>query len=142
MLRWFIGSFVPSKASICRILNFVGRGKCRTSAMNGDSVYCTRASIDTGARPFMTSFMWSSSCWMPLKRCSQDCASLSGWQGIGLSPSSFLPCASQWVCRGRAPWSVSNSALGLLYGHGILTIYECLLYIMSLNNIINYSKCP
>ena len=25
------------------------------------------------------------------------------------------------------PYSVSNSALGLLYGHGILTIYENLL---------------
>ena len=33
-----MGSFVPSKASICVILNFVERGKCNTSAVNRDSV--------------------------------------------------------------------------------------------------------
>ena len=44
-----MGSFVPLNVSICGILNFAGRGKCSTSAVNGDSVYCTIASIETGA---------------------------------------------------------------------------------------------
>ena len=44
-----MGSFVQSKASICDILNFAGRGKCSTSAMNGDSVFYTKASMETGA---------------------------------------------------------------------------------------------
>ena len=44
-----MGSFIPSKASICGILNFVGRGKCNISAVNGDSVCCTRAAMETGA---------------------------------------------------------------------------------------------
>ena len=57
-----MGSFVPLKASISGILNFVGRGKYRTPAVNGDSVYCTRVSIDIGVRPFTTPFMWPSSC--------------------------------------------------------------------------------
>ena len=57
-----MGSFVPSKASIYGILNFVGRGKCSTPSVNGDSVCCTRASMETRARPFTTSFMWLSSC--------------------------------------------------------------------------------
>ena len=43
--------------SFCGILNFAGRGKCTTSAVNGDSVCYTRASIETGARPFTASFM-------------------------------------------------------------------------------------
>ena len=34
-----MGSFVPSNVSICGILNFAGRGKCRTSTVNGDSVF-------------------------------------------------------------------------------------------------------
>ena len=42
-------SFSPLKASICGILNLVGRWKCSTSAVNGDSVCCTRASMETGA---------------------------------------------------------------------------------------------
>ena len=60
--------------------------------------------------------------------------------------------SARWVTRKPSGWVevVSNSALGLLYGHGILTNYENLLLwwfafyyiIMSLNNIINYSKCP
>ena len=57
-----MGSFVPLKVSIYDILNFAGRGKCRTPAMNVDSVCCTRASIETGARPFTDSFIWLSSC--------------------------------------------------------------------------------
>ena len=44
-----MGSFIPSNISTCDILNFSERGKCSTSAVNGDSVYCTRASIETGA---------------------------------------------------------------------------------------------
>ena len=60
-----MGSFVISKASICSILNFVGRGKCNTSAVNGDSVFYTRVSMDNRARTFTTSFMWLSSYWMP-----------------------------------------------------------------------------
>ena len=44
-----MGSFIPSKASIYDILNFVERGKCSTSAVNMDSVCCTRASMETGA---------------------------------------------------------------------------------------------
>ena len=43
--------FVSSNVSIYDILNFAGRGKCSTSAVNGDSVCCTRASMETGARP-------------------------------------------------------------------------------------------
>ena len=57
-----MGSFIPSKASICSILNFVGRGKCNTLAVNGDSVYCTRASMEIGARTLTASFMLLSSC--------------------------------------------------------------------------------
>ena len=44
-----MGSFIFSNVSICGILNFAGRGKCSTPAVNGDSVCCTRASIETGA---------------------------------------------------------------------------------------------
>ena len=44
-----MGSFVPSNVSICGILNFIGKGKCSTPAVNRDSVCCTRASIETGA---------------------------------------------------------------------------------------------
>ena len=67
-----MGSFVPSNVSICDILNFAGRGKCNTPAENGDSVCCTRASIEVGTRPFTSSFMWLSSCWMFLNLCSHD----------------------------------------------------------------------
>ena len=42
-----MGSFVPSNVSIYSILNFAGRGKCSTPAVNGDSVCCTRASMET-----------------------------------------------------------------------------------------------
>ena len=59
-----MGSFNPSKASIYGILNFVGRGKCSTSAVNEDSVCCTRASMESGARTFTASFMWLSPCWI------------------------------------------------------------------------------
>ena len=58
-----MGSFDPSKASICDILNFVGRGKCNTSIVNGDSVCCIRASMETEARTFTASFMWLSFFW-------------------------------------------------------------------------------
>ena len=57
-----MGSFVPSNVSIYGILNFSGRGKYSTPAVNGDSVYCTRVSIKTEARPFIASFIWLSSC--------------------------------------------------------------------------------
>ena len=40
-----MGSFVPSNISIYGILNSVGRGKCSTPAVNGDSVCYTRASM-------------------------------------------------------------------------------------------------
>ena len=83
MLRWYTGSFVLSKASICGILNFAGRGNCSTPAVNGDSVCCTRASMKNRAQPFTTFFMWLSSCWMPWNRCSQDCSPIPllirGW---------------------------------------------------------------
>ena len=52
-----MGSFVLLNVSICGILNFSGRGKCSTPAVNGDSVCCTRASMEAGARPFIASFM-------------------------------------------------------------------------------------
>ena len=67
-----MGSFVSSNVSICGILNFVGRGKCSTPAVNGDSVCYTKASIETGALPFTDSFIWLSSCWMSLNLCSYD----------------------------------------------------------------------
>ena len=57
-----MGSFVLLNVSICGILNFAGRGNCSTSTMNGDSVCCTRASMETGARPFTATFMWLISC--------------------------------------------------------------------------------
>ena len=57
-----MGSFFPSNVSICGILNFAGTGKCSTPAVNGDSVYCIRVSMETGARPFTASFMWLISC--------------------------------------------------------------------------------
>ena len=72
-----MGSFVPSNVSICGILNFAGRGKCSTLAVNGDSVCCTRASMETGARPFTASFMWMISYWMSLNLCSHDRFSVS-----------------------------------------------------------------
>ena len=56
-----MGYFVPSNVSIYCILNFSGKGKCSISAVNGDSVCCTSASIETGARPFTGSFIWLSS---------------------------------------------------------------------------------
>ena len=76
-----MGSFVPSNVSICDILNFLGRGKCITPAVNGDSVCCTRASMETGARPFATTFMWMISCWMSLNLCSHDLSSLQSSPG-------------------------------------------------------------
>ena len=57
-----MGFFVSSNVSICGILNFAGRGKCSTQAVNEDSVFCTRASMETGSRPFTASFMWLISC--------------------------------------------------------------------------------
>ena len=56
-----MGSFVLSNVSICGIMNFVERGKCSTSAVNGDLVCCTRASIETRVRLFTVSFIWLSS---------------------------------------------------------------------------------
>ena len=47
-----------------RHFDFARRGKCSTSAVNGDSVCCTKASMETGARPFTVSFIWLSSCWI------------------------------------------------------------------------------
>ena len=55
-----MGSFVSLNVSICDILNFAERGKCSTPTVNGDSVYCTRASIETGAQIFTASFIWLS----------------------------------------------------------------------------------
>ena len=67
-----MGSFVPSNSSIYGILNFTERGKCSTPAVNGDSVCYTRASMETGARPFTTTFMWLISYWTSLNLCSHD----------------------------------------------------------------------
>ena len=72
-----MGSFVPSNVSICGILNFSERGKCSTPAVNGDSVCCIRASMETGARPFTASFMWLISYRMSLNLCSHDLSSIS-----------------------------------------------------------------
>ena len=87
-----MGSFVPSNVLIYGILNFSRIGKCSTPAVNEDSVYCTRASIETGARPFTASFMWLSSCWMFLNLCSHDRSPISCWMGPSLLLS--LPCLS------------------------------------------------
>ena len=78
-----MGSFVLLNVSICGILNFAGRGNCSTPAMNGDSVCCTRASMETGARPFTATFMWLISCWMSLNRCSHALSSLRSSPGVG-----------------------------------------------------------
>ena len=48
-----MGYFIPSNVSICGILNFFGRGKCSTSAVNGDSVCCTSASIELELGPLL-----------------------------------------------------------------------------------------
>ena len=64
VLRWSTGPFVLSKASIYCILNFVGRGKCNTLALNEDFIFYTRVSMETRARTFTASFMWLSSYWM------------------------------------------------------------------------------
>ena len=77
VLRWSTRSFVPLNVSILGILNFAGRGKCSTPAVNRDSVCCTKASMETGARPFIVSFLWLSSCWMSRKRCSHDRSPIS-----------------------------------------------------------------
>ena len=45
-----MGSFVPSNVSIYSILNFVGKGKCSTSAVNGDSV-CYPWRLELGPLP-------------------------------------------------------------------------------------------
>ena len=37
-----MGSFVPSNVLTCDILNFAGRGKCNTPAVNGDFVVLGR----------------------------------------------------------------------------------------------------
>ena len=57
-----MGSFVPSNVSICGNLNFTGKGKCSTPTVNGDSIYCTRGSMETRARPFTATLMWLISC--------------------------------------------------------------------------------
>ena len=72
-----MGSFVLSNVSICGILNFSRMGKCSTPAVNGDSVCCIRASMETGARPFTASFMWLISYRMSLNLCSHDLSSVS-----------------------------------------------------------------
>ena len=72
-----MGSFVSSNVSICGILNFAGRGKCSTPAVNVDSVCCTRASMETRAQPFTASFMWLISCWMSLNLYSHELSSVS-----------------------------------------------------------------
>ena len=74
-------SFVPSNVLICGILNFSRRGKCSTPMVNGDSVCCTRASMETRARPFTASFMWLISCWMSLNLYSHDLSSLRSSPG-------------------------------------------------------------
>ena len=74
-------SFVSSNVSIYDILNFSGRGKCSTPAVNGDSVCCTRASMETGVRPFTATFMWLISCWMSLNLCSHDLSSFRSSPG-------------------------------------------------------------
>ena len=76
-----MGSFVPSSVSICDILNFSGRGKYSTSAVNGYLVCCTRASMETGARPFTATFMWLISCRMSLNLYSHDLSSLQSSSG-------------------------------------------------------------
>ena len=67
-----MGSFFPLNVLIYEILNFAGRGKCGTSTVNGDSVCCTRASMETEARPFTVTFMWLISYWMSLNLYSHD----------------------------------------------------------------------
>ena len=78
-----MGPFVLSNVSICDILNFAGRGKCSTPAVNEDSVCCIKASMETGVQPFTTTFMWLISYWMSLNFCSHDLSSLrsspEGW---------------------------------------------------------------
>ena len=78
-----MGSFVMLNVLICGILNFSGRGNCSTPAVNGDLVCCTRASMETEARPFTASFMWLISYWMSLSLYSYDLSSLrsslGGW---------------------------------------------------------------
>ena len=69
-------SFVSSNVSICGILNFARRGKCSTLVVNGDLVCCTKASMETRARPFTASFMSLIFCWMSLNLCSHDLSSL------------------------------------------------------------------
>ena len=76
-----MGSFVPLNVLICDILNFAGRGKCNTPAVNGDSICCTRASMENRARPFTATFMWLISCWMSLNLCSHDLSSLRSSPG-------------------------------------------------------------
>ena len=76
-----MGSFVQSNISICGILNFPRRGKCITPAVNGDSVCCTRASMETGVRPFTATFMWLISYWMSMNLCSHDLSSLRFFPG-------------------------------------------------------------
>ena len=78
-----MGSFVPSNVSIYGILNFAGRGKCSIPAVNGDLVCYTRASMETSARPFTTSFMWLTSCWMSLNLCSQTSPRCDPLRGVG-----------------------------------------------------------
>ena len=78
-----MGSFVPSNVSICGIRNIARRGKCSTPTVNGDSVCCTKASMETGVRPFIATFMLLISCWKSLNLCSHDLSSLrsspGGW---------------------------------------------------------------
>ena len=110
MLRWSISSFVPSKASICGILNFVGKGKCQTPTVNGDSVCCTRASIDTRARPFTASFMWPSSRWMPLNAVPKIVPLFKVGRGLDCHLHRSCPAPPrrghlQWICRGYVSWS-------------------------------------
>ena len=84
-----MGSFVPSNVSICDILNFTGRGKCSIPVVNGDSVCYTRASMETGARPFAATFMWLISYWMSLNLCSHDLS--SSRSSLGDSKRIMLP---------------------------------------------------
>ena len=76
-----MGSFVPPNVSICGILNFTVNGKCSTLVVNGDSVCCTMASMETRAQPFTASFIWLTSCWMPLNLYSHDLSSLRSSPG-------------------------------------------------------------
>ena len=96
-------------------MNFAGRGKCSTSTVNGDSVCCTKASMETGVRPFTATFMWLISCWMSLNKLTRSLLVVifsGGLVRIMLPGVASFPFSICFSMRVEVLFSSGNRVLG------------------------------